>query len=103
MVYNQHIIGTGRDKKFMAKFKYDPDTKTCYMPANTALYAFDYYNDLVKPPLLKDIPDPVRLAVDMEDSYGYVGGNISDKSSDRLVSPLIDLMYRQPAQDCQRL
>ena len=40
MVYNQHIIGTGRDRNLMAKFKYDPDTKTCYMPANTALYAF---------------------------------------------------------------
>ena len=71
MVYNRHIIGTNRDRKLLARFKYDPKTKECYLPAEPAACAFNYYNSLKKPPLLKDIPDPVGLALDMEEAHGY--------------------------------
>ena len=78
MVYNRHIIGTGRDRNLMVRFRYDPKTQTCYMPAGPAARAFNYYNSLAKPPLLKDIPNPLELAFDMEEAHGYSGG-ISDR------------------------
>jgi len=98
MVYNRDIIGTGRDRALLVKFVYDPKTKTCYLPAEPALRAFNFYNTLVLPPLLKKIPQPVKLAVDMEDSHGYTG-NISHRSPSQEPA-VIDLMHRHTPDCC---